>query len=283
MMMMDWIVGALCALLVSGAAYLKRSLSLSGMVAAAVMGTVYYGAGSLFWFGLLLLFFISSSVLSHYRGDRKEELERSYAKSGRRDAGQVLANGGLGMLACLGNWIWPDPGWGWFFVGTMAAVTADTWATELGGLSRTAPRSIVTGRRIPPGTSGGVTLLGSAAALAGAVFIGGGAWLLLAWTGDAAGGEPAGTGTGTGAFGLVRWALIGGLSGLFGAFADSWLGATVQWMHRCSVCGKEVEVASHCGRETVPVRGFRWMNNDAVNLLSSLAAGGLALGIGMIL
>ncbi|MCM3703916.1 DUF92 domain-containing protein [Paenibacillus macerans] len=273
---MDWIVGALCALLVSGAAYLKQSLSLSGTVAAVVMGTVYYGAGNLFWFGLLLLFFISSSVLSHYRGDRKEELERSYAKSGRRDASQVLANGGLGMLACLGNWIWPDPGWGWFFAGTMAAVTADTWATELGGLSRTAPRSIVTGRRIPPGTSGGVTLLGSAAALAGAVFIGGAAWLLLAWTGNAASGES------ISAFELVRWVLIGGLSGLLGAFADSWLGATVQWMHRCTVCGKEVEVASHCGHETVPVRGFRWMNNDAVNLLSSLAAGGLALGIGML-
>lgn len=277
-MMIDWIVGALCALIVSGAAYWKRSLSLSGMWAAAVMGAVYYGAGNLFWFGILLLFFVSSSAFSRFRGDRKRELEKSYAKSGRRDAGQVLANGGLGMLACLGNLIWPDPCWGYFFVGTMAAVTADTWATEWGGLSRTAPRSILTGRRIPAGTSGGVTLLGSAAALAGAVFIGGAAWLLLGWTGEAVfpGGWEA-------VLALVKWGLIGGVSGIVGAFADSFLGATLQRMQRCVVCGKEVEVASHCGYDTVPLRGLGWMSNDMVNLLSSLAAGVLAWGLGMIL
>ncbi|WP_339821147.1 DUF92 domain-containing protein [Paenibacillus sp. FSL R7-0216] len=273
----DWIIGALGALIVSGAAYKKKSLSLSGTLAAFVMGTVYYGAGNLFWFGILLLFFVSSSAFSHFRGDRKAELEKSYAKSGRRDAGQVLANGGLGMLACLGNLFWPDPAWAYFFVGTMAAVTADTWATEWGGLSKREPRSILNGRRVPPGTSGGVTLLGSTAALAGAACIGGAAWLLRLWTGDDAYNEvvPA-------LFALVKWGLIGGVSGLVGAFADSWLGATIQDMQRCTVCGKEVEVAVHCDQATVHLRGYRWMDNDMVNLLSSLAAGFVAWGIGMI-
>ncbi|MGG6314578.1 DUF92 domain-containing protein, partial [Paenibacillus macerans] len=63
----------------------------------------------------------------------------------------------------------------------------------------------------------------------------------------------------------------------------SLLGATLQGMQRCTVCGKEVEVAAHCGRDTVPLRGLGWMNNDMVNLLSSLASGLLAWGIGMIL
>lgn len=276
-MMIDWIIGASCALIVSGAAYARRSLSLSGMLAALVMGTVYYGAGNLFWFGILLLFFVSSSIFSHLRGERKQELEKSYAKSGRRDAAQVLANGGLGMLACLGNLFWPSPGWAYFFVGTMAAVTADTWATEWGGLSKTPPRSIRNGRVIPPGTSGGVTWLGSMAALAGAVCIGGAAWLLLLWTGGIAGGN-----AGVILLALVKWVIIGGLSGMFGAFADSWLGATLQRMHRCPVCGKEVEVSSHCGQATIPSRGLGWMSNDMVNLLSSLGAGLLAWGIGMI-
>ncbi len=276
-MNIDWIIGALGALIVSGAAYKKRSLSLSGMLAAFVMGTIYYGAGNLFWFGILLLFFVSSSVFSHFRGDRKAELEKSYAKSGRRDAGQVLANGGLGMLACLGNLFWPDPAWAYFFVGTMAAVTADTWATEWGGLSKSEPRSILNGRRVLPGTSGGVTLLGSAAALAGAVCIGGAAWLLRMWTGDDTYSE-----VGSALLAMVKWGLIGGISGLAGAFADSWLGATIQYMHRCVVCGKEIEVEEHCGRSTEHLRGFRWMDNDMVNLLSSLAAGLLAWGIGMI-
>lgn len=273
-MMMDWIVGALCALLVSVAAYTKRSLSFSGMLAAIVMGTVYYGAGNLFWFGILLLFFVSSSVFSHFRGDRKEELEKSYAKSGKRDAGQVLANGGLGMLACLGNWLWPHTDWSYFFVGTMAAVTADTWATEWGGLSKTPPRSVLNGKRIPPGTSGGVTFLGSSAALIGAAIIGGAAWLLLQWTEST---------TGLPNLPLWKWILVGGLSGFAGAFADSFLGATLQRMNRCPVCGKSVEVADHCGRPTEPFRGLGWMSNDMVNLLSSLVAGGLAIGIAMIM
>lgn len=53
---MDWIIGAVCALIVAGAAYAKKSLTLSGCLAAVIMGTIYYGAGNLFWFGTLLLF-----------------------------------------------------------------------------------------------------------------------------------------------------------------------------------------------------------------------------------
>ncbi|WP_410769698.1 DUF92 domain-containing protein [Fontibacillus sp. BL9] len=278
--MSDWIIGALCALLVSAAAYWKRSLSPSGMIAAAVMGTVYYGAGNLFWFGILLLFFITSTLFSKFRGDRKRELEKSYAKTGRRDAGQVLANGGLGMVACIGNAIWPDPLWAYVFVGVMGAVTADTWATEWGGLSRKPPRSVLTWKPLPAGTSGGVSLLGSFAALIGAMMIGGAAWVLLGWTGgesEAAGSAAKSTLT------FWQWLIVGGLSGFAGAFADSLLGATLQRMNRCPVCGKSVEVEVHCGVSTLPARGFRWMNNDAVNLLSSLAAGFIAWGLAMLL
>lgn len=281
--MMYWIIGALCALLVSGAAYWKRSLSLSGMLAATVMGTVYFGAGNLFWFGILLLFFITSSLFSKFRGARKQELEKTYAKSGRRDAGQVLANGGLGMAACIGNAIWPGPLWSYLFVGAMAAVTADTWSTEWGGLSRKPPRSVLTWKPVPAGTSGGVSMLGSAAAMAGALMIGGASWVLLGWTGveDMVGTEVRLTSYPP--LSLWQWLVIGGLSGFAGAFADSLLGATLQRMKRCAVCGKSVEVDNHCGSPTLPERGIRWMSNDAVNLLSSLLAALMAMGLGFML
>ncbi|WP_055108717.1 DUF92 domain-containing protein [Paenibacillus ihumii] len=267
---MSWIIGAVCAIAVSAAAYWKRSLSLSGMAAAAVMGTVYFGAGNLFWFGILLLFFISSSAFSKLKASRKQEAEKSYAKSGTRDAGQVLANGGLGMAACIGNALWPHPGWAMFFIGAMASVTADTWATEWGSLSRKPPRSILSGQRIAPGTSGGVSLLGSFAALAGAVIIGGAAWLLALWSGL----------EGYTELPLLGWIIIGGLSGFAGAMLDSYMGATLQSMYRCTVCGRSVEVPKHCGENTVPLRGWGWMNNDMVNMISSLAAGIIALALG---
>ncbi|MNJ26694.1 DUF92 domain-containing protein [Paenibacillus bouchesdurhonensis] len=267
---MNWIIGAICAIAVSAAAYWKRSLSLSGMIAAAVMGTVYFGAGNLFWFGILLLFFVSSSVFSKLKADQKRETEKSYAKSGKRDAAQVMANGGLGMAACVGNALWPNPGWALFFVGVMASVTADTWATEWGSLSRKPPRSIVNGKPLSPGTSGGVSLLGSTAALAGAAIIGGAGWLLIIWSGL----------TSYIYLPLFYWMMIGSLSGFAGAMLDSYLGATLQSMYRCLVCGRSVEVTRHCDANTVPLRGLKWLNNDMVNMISSLAAGGIALVLG---
>ncbi|MED5019695.1 DUF92 domain-containing protein [Paenibacillus chibensis] len=267
---MAWLLGALFALIVAGGAYWKRSLTLSGAIAAWVMGTVYFGAGNVLWFGILLVFFLSSSLLSKFKQANKAELEKSYAKTGTRDAGQVFANGGAGMLLCILNAIWPHPGWVYAFIGVMAAATADTWATEWGGLSRRPPRSVLTGKVVPPGTSGGVTLLGSTAAALGGLMIACFGWLFAAMAGM--------EGSSGGAF-----IMAGVIGGLVGAFTDSFLGATVQVMHRCRVCGKEVEVLSHCGQPTEPVRGWGWMNNDAVNFLSSCIGGIAAFALALLL
>ncbi|ASA26227.1 DUF92 domain-containing protein [Paenibacillus donghaensis] len=259
---MQWIIGAIGALVVAGAAYWKQSLSFSGMLAALVMGTVYFGAGNLFWFGILLLFFISSSLLSRLRHDNKADLEETYAKTGRRDAGQVFANGGMGMLLVLLYAIYPLELWSFLFIGVMATVTSDTWATEIGTLSRKPPRSVLTGRVMKAGASGGVSLLGTMAAAAGGVLIGVSSWLLRTMSGMPE--QP-----------FLLLALCGLLGGLAGAFADSILGATVQQMNRCLVCGREVESLQHCGVKTEHARGWKWMSNDRVNMISSLI-GGLA-------
>ncbi|SDX19095.1 TIGR00297 family protein [Paenibacillus sp. CF384] len=254
------------------AAYRLRSLSGSGAVSAAVMGTGYVALGGPLWFGALLAFFLSSSLWSKWkrRHSAKQAAEAKYAKSGRRDAAQVWANGGLGLLLCAGHAIWPAAAWVYAFVGVMAAVNADTWATEIGALSRRAPRALLSGRRVAPGTSGGVTPLGSFAALAGAAFIGAAAALLHA-------APPAPAGVTPGA--LLAAAACAGTAG---AFADSLLGATVQVMYRCRICGSETERAEHCGSSDAVqrIRGFARMTNDAVNFASSALAGLLALIIG---
>lgn len=257
--MLNWLIGALGALIVAGAAYRKQSLSMSGAAAAVLMGTIYYGAGNLFWFGTLLLFFITSTMLSKYRQSSKQDLEKSYAKTGNRDAGQVFANGGLGMVLCLMHFIYPLEAWEYIFIGVMATVTADTWATECGSLSRKPPRSILNGKPLPAGTSGGVSWLGSSAAALGGTVIGAGAWVFSNGSGLEAN--------------LIIYVLASLIGGLAGAFADSWLGATVQKMYRCSVCRKAVEVHNHCGKPTLRSGGWNWMTNDAVNLMSSLIGG----------
>ena len=54
-----------------------------------------------------------------------------------------------------------------------AAVAADTFSSELGILSKTKPRLLTSLnlREVPPGTNGGVTLVGTGAGFAGALII----------------------------------------------------------------------------------------------------------------
>ncbi|MCQ6558529.1 DUF92 domain-containing protein [Paenibacillus mendelii] len=272
----DWWLRLLAGLVGSGliawGAYRMRSLSLTGAIAAILMGTGFVTLGEPVWFGVLIAFFVSSSLWSKWKrwNRQKRQAETNYAKSGRRDAGQVWANGGLGLALCAMHALWPNEGWIYAFVGVMGAVNADTWATEIGALSRRAPRALLSGKPVAPGTSGGVTLLGSTAALAGAAFIGVVAALLVC-----AEQSPGQLSMG----GLIAAAAVAGTAG---AFIDSLLGATVQAMFRCRVCGSETERSHHCGEKARPIRGFAWMTNDAVNLLSSAAAGLLGGGIGII-
>lgn len=275
-----WVAGAAGSGAVAGLAYRLRSLSGSGAWSAFAMGTCYVGLGGPLWFGVLLAFFVSSSFWSKWkrRHRSKANAERKYAKTGGRDAVQVWANGGAGLLLCAAYSVWPQPALVFAFVGVMASVNADTWATEIGALSRRAPVSVVTWRPVAAGTSGGVTPLGTAAALAGAAFIGAAAALLagapLAYGAAAAAAAPP-----------APWALLAAAAaaGLAGALADSLLGASAQAMYRCAVCGGETERAEHCGAETRRVRGLSWMTNDAVNLLSSLLGGAAAVVLGLLL
>jgi len=47
-------------------------------------------------------------------------------------------------------------------------------------------------------------------------------------------------------------------------------------MYQCDQCGKEVEKAHHCGQPTVHIRGWKWLDNDAVNFISSLVGAAVA-------
>ncbi|MDR6548886.1 DUF92 domain-containing protein [Paenibacillus qinlingensis] len=268
---MPVIYGFAGSLIIAGAAYWKRSLSLSGLIAAVLLGTTMYALGSLAWFGTLIAFFISSSLLSKLKHQRKAAAESGYAKGGRRDAGQVAANGGLGLLLCMGNAIWPSPLWWLLFIGVMATVTADTWATEIGGMSKSIPRSIVTGKRVTAGTSGGITGLGLLASILGGAFIGliGGLLNQL--------GEPQAVNSS-----MVLLILLGSLAGLGGSLVDSWLGATLQVMFHCEVCGKTIEKQEHCHQKARQIRGLQGMSNDAVNASSSFIGGGICLVLYMV-
>jgi len=250
-------------------AYRRGSLSRSGVAGAVIVGTAIFGFGGWAWGLTLITFFVTSSLLSHYKESIKETLAEKFDKGHRRDLGQALANGGAGALIAVAYAIRPDPLLLAAFAGAMATVNADTWATELGVLAKQPPRLITTFREVEVGTSGAISALGMLAAAAGSLVIGGALVGLLALESIFVGSRcivslPS----------LVGVALVGGLAG---SLFDSLLGATVQAIYHCPTCHKETEKTLHtCGTPTDLVRGWRWLNNDMVNFISSLAGAVIA-------
>ncbi|MES2179027.1 MAG: DUF92 domain-containing protein [Gemmatimonadota bacterium] len=250
--------GLVLASAIAYAAWRAGSLSYSGGVAAIAVGTSANGAGWK-WGALLVLYFVVTVSLSHYRRDERERLTRGIvAKGGTRDATQVIANGGVFAVSALFGQFGPtlfSSAMTSAALGALASATADTWATEIGTLFGRAPRSIVTLGQVPRGTSGGVSLPGFVASAAGAGFIAASAAAMHL----------------SGTPGSVT------VAGIAGALCDSLLGATVQERRWCATCEKPSERRVHdCGTPTTHAGGWAWMDNDLVNLLASVAGAAVA-------
>jgi uncharacterized protein (TIGR00297 family) len=167
------------------------------------------------------------------------------------------------MLAAIAMALRADARWIALGAGALAASAADTWATEIGTVYGGRPRSILDGHPIAPGTSGGVSLAGTAASVAGALFI-----ALVTFAGNSASGR------------RVSVSIAVTVAGIIGSLADSLLGATVQSRRWCDACGRETERDVHdCGTITTHRRGLTALDNDAVNFLSTLVGGLLAASL----
>jgi uncharacterized protein (TIGR00297 family) len=225
-----------------------RLLTPRGTGAAIVVGALAFTATG--WPGLLLLFafFLPSSLVSRLSRPPEAGLD---PKGEQRDALQVMANGLPPSLgAALACWFGSE-GLAWLVLtGGLAVAAADTWATAIGSWSRRPPRQLLTGRIVPRGTNGGVTLLGTIGAGAGALVVG-----LVALLRPAA--QPA---------------LAAIMIGMAGMFLDAALGGALQGQFYCERCGQPSEWPRHrCGTRTVQVGGIRWLTNDAVNAMATLA------------
>ncbi len=247
-------------------AYKTRSLSLSGAMGAWLLGTVVFGLGGPEWMIPVLVFFIISTILTKTGKKHKKKLEIVFEKTGRRDIYQVFANGGVAMIATMA-WhffspVYPNSEIFWYmiFISAVAAATADTWGTEIGAFSKHDPISIKTWRRVPAGTSGGLTLIGTMGTVIGSFFIAIiGKFSLQYFAGLEI------------SINLV-WIITA--AGFISALVDSYLGASVQAQFQCPTCKKITEKEHHCGNDNIPmVRGYRLMNNDMVNLCNTIIGG----------
>ncbi|MFC0043225.1 DUF92 domain-containing protein [Metabacillus iocasae] len=241
--------------------YLVHSLSGSGAVAAALVGISIYIGYEIEGLIVLGVFFGTSTLWSKYKREKKRDLTEKVEKGDRRDWIQVFANGGIAALISI---CYAFSGWSslvYLFLISLAAANSDTWASEIGSLSKRAPFFILSFKRVEKGTSGAVSLLGTCAALAGSFVIGYIGYLLF---------EPIHF------YSLLFVTLFGFLGNLF----DTLLGATIQVVYRCSVCSIKTERTLHCGITTVKEKGWTFFNNDVVNvtaIILSTVIGGIAV------
>lgn len=251
------------AFLFAYSAYKVQVLSLSGTVAAFLLGTVVFAIGGVRWMIPMGIFFVFSSLLSRIGKQKKVILETVYEKTGNRDMMQVFANGGIaGLMVIVWHYTRLDLFY-YAFLGSLAAATADTWATEIGVFARQQPRYILNFKPVSMGTSGGITAIGTTGAALGA-----GTLTLSGWA------LPIGN---IPSFFQGKVFLVIVISGIIGALLDSVLGATVQAQYQCVICNKVTEKSVHCGSPSRHFRGLHWINNDVVNLCCTAAGGALVV------
>jgi uncharacterized protein (TIGR00297 family) len=167
---------------IGGIIYARRALDLAGSVFMVIMGIIIIFTAGFNWLLLIFVFLILGLLLT-------------------RTIKNVVSNGIVPfVLAAFGN----PAG----FIGSIAAATADTMASELGVLQN--PRLITTFKKVPPGTDGGISILGTTAGIIGAGIIGFFAYIL-------------------GVYPVLTEALaIAVIAGTFGCFFDSILGAVLE-------------------------------------------------------
>jgi uncharacterized protein (TIGR00297 family) len=247
--------------------YRKRWLTKSGVHGFIIVSISVLFGGNFLWFFVLIAFAVSASVWSEYYFSKKEFLKDIVAKIGPRDFWQVIANTGLaGMIALLYSTTNHPNHYYIYFLSSIAAVNADTWATEIGSLSKKNPRLITNLESVNPGTSGAVTRLGLLGGLGGSIFIAiigiAGKSISIILNGQ-----------------TIVWnetllfIFLVTLSGSVGMIIDSILGATVQVKYYCDQCEKMTEQNLHRGtHKTRIVGGIKWINNDVVNFSASVGA-----------
>ncbi len=258
------LVGVALIILLSYLALRLRTLNGKGAIATIVIGIAVLIGGSPSWFILVLTFFVLAAIFTRFRYSIKAQIGFAQDKGGARGWPNVVANGGIvGILGVL-EFISSEPLFIAAFLGAMATAMADTIATEIGLLSKTAPRYVFNLRKtVSPGTSGGITLVGTVSSFVFATIIGVVAYSVVLLP-----------------IGISQILLIAIVAGVVGTFVDSMLGAGIQGLYLSRDKNNFTEIRLPYSK---PVKGFRWIDNNVVNVMGTLVGALTAASLFLIL
>ncbi|KAI9350330.1 integral membrane protein DUF92-domain-containing protein [Obelidium mucronatum] len=262
----------------------KKSLSRSGAIAAAAVCFPTFLHPSYSFMAGLLTFYLSASRLTKVGTETKEKLEEDFKTGGQRNATQVFSNGFTGtLIVCLhyllvvrennnsmdglcfadGNGSHQaklNTALMAAYIGHYACCNGDTWASELGVLSKSLPRLITTLKSVPKGTNGAISVIGTLASISGGAFVGlaFGICLSSCWSLQS----------------LALLLFAGALFGFVGSMIDSLLGATLQ---RSTFNKRTSQITQDFRRvrqneeksDLVIISGWELLDNHQINFISS--------------
>lgn len=248
----SFILAFILALMISIISFKMKFLDFGGSAVTFLLALFIFGIGGWKWTIPILTFFILSSFLSKV-AERfsKKDVASIFEKGSQRDYKQVLANGGVPLLIIvLSNLLPLEIDWYLVYLLSIAISTADTWSTEFGTLFARNVYLITNFKKVSPGISGGISLIGTLGGVLGSILI------VLS----------------SGFFIELNMKVIVSLPffALLGNFFDSLMGATIQVIYKCSVCEKLTEKKIHCQKDTYYYKGIKLIDNDAVNFVSVL-------------
>jgi uncharacterized protein (TIGR00297 family) len=186
-----------------------RTVTKTGAIAGAAIGTAIAAAAGWNGWTLLLLTFLAAAISSRMGVHRKTLLGIAEERGGRRGAGNALANTGLAAVAAIMAALTNSTESAMIaFAAALTASGSDTIASEIGKAWGHRTYLITNLRPVRPGTSGAISLEGSAAGLLGAFALAGSAVALDV---------------------IPAWTLGPVVAGAtLGAFVESMLGATLE-------------------------------------------------------
>ena len=153
----------------AGLVYALGMASRGGALGGFVVGILTYASLGPRGFTVLALFVAGGSLLTRLGYRSKERHGTAEANGGRRGAGSAFANCGVALLCALLASLTGSGAFVVAFIAALGAAFADTAESEVGQLYSHAPRLITTFRKVPPGTNGAVSVVGTRVGLAAAV------------------------------------------------------------------------------------------------------------------
>ncbi len=203
------VTGALFSVLFAALVYAARAATPGAALLGALLAFCYaltpsYPHSPLWALVAMLVLTLGASRV----GRERKQVQGTAEEKHGRTASQVAANLGVGALAGAAINSYGGVLAHAALLAALAEATADTLGSELGQLVKTHPRMLLTGRQVPPGTDGAVSIPGTLAGLAGALLL----CAVARW-----------------AFTLPGWAVGLGFDGaVFGFLFDSVLGQLVE-------------------------------------------------------